>query len=1450
MKSVCRTKPGARNTNIVRCFAGRDSTAFVLWGITPFRLLNAPSSTHKGEQVENATTESSTNTASQSTRWRAKNATTRRVLDTFSLLFLAASILILSSSTSAFAQVGAPISGQWITPGGTPAAHAQIYACPYTGSGIPCYPQSTIYADIGLTIPLPQPYSADQYGNATFYIVPGSYLIQVRVNGSITYSYAYSTNSGGLFNPVLVSQGGTGDISFTPNELIASGSTPTSPLVNITALPNGTTATTQAPGDSSIKVATDAFATAVGANGCLGGNTIANGCTGATTAAGALANLGGAPLAGAAFTGSVSAPSVVAGITNAVVNPAACVSAGAPSWCGSSGQTADYYINRACDQLPSTGGTIDLRGFGATTQVIANPITGYAIPCMTHTRAVLFYVDNQTYFNITVTTGGLVFPLNDSSGVVGFGLGQCESNNNTGNKGFSLTTSANISGIFGNAATDGSQQDITIKGLCMNGAATISASATVSHGLIYISGLGGTNTSIADNFITQCNTACVWIENSFGSMSIHGNEMSVTQGNYYIQGSALVLYSYGGGGPRVSELYIFNNNFEHANGGTAYPEINIYDDGSGADFRQINIHDDYIERNILGTPSVYGIFIEDCLNCKLENLHTGGGSGGTDFIHIQNNTYSFTSNVILENIDDTIGTYTNTLNDLAMQTVFPYTVYPTITYYVSVPAYWEMNVPPNTVLVTLGPDALSGGGLFSGTGTTYTGWSTYLNGLTSGQVTFSLNTSDPPTGSTQSTPASQDIVIGANSAPIQSTVGVQNNSSLTVSQTAGKQYEVSFQAKQVSASSPLNYAFFVGNWTTNCKEGGFYYVPTSSWTTYTFTCTAMATENVQLLPTALIKTVGTTGEFRVGNIQMFPYLGGISGAIPVWQSNGQTLGNATAAQLVAAIGNTAVALANNMTAASAYCWWYPSAANTTACLAGNITTTPQVLTQTGNGSASAAPVLTNAQITINGSAVNLGGSTTITAAAASIAPGTTTVTGGSGYGLLGFNGAALTTTAMTAAGDIVNGGASGAPNKTAGCTGANSTEYALTETTTAGGASQGIACDNIPALTGTNFTGIPNGALLHSSVTVNNQSVALGSSITVNPPLDKSTYGLSNPTADATFTYPATSTSGYTLAGTAPASTSGATGTTATTLFNVNGVAGGASSASGGTGGVGSSPSISGGTGGAGTGTNGNGGAGGSITLTPGSGGAKTGSGTVGAAGVVVIAGNATLSGTLNKLTLTAPATGATLTLADGITLSSTYTMNVAKQAGVPGGIPWYDSTASMSASGVQAQYGVMVGGGAGGAPSTISPDSTTTHALFATAGNPAFRAIASGDLPTAQTTRTVVVTDITPVIGDDLLITVLDPATAIQLTRFSCGVGGSTSVITNLVSGGNSLISDMTATAGTVNQVVVTTWVSGSCSSQTTYCPIAAHTPVTLHIGTISGTPTSLNCAVDYTVN
>lgn len=160
-------------------------------------------------------------------------------------------------------------------------------------------------------------------------------------------------------------------------------------------------------------------------------------------------------------------------------------------------------------------------------------------------------------------------------------------------------------------------------------------------------------------------------------------------------------------------------------------------------------------------------------------------------------------------------------------------------------------------------------------------------------------------------------------------------------------------------------------------------------------------------------------------------------------------------------------------------------------------------------------------------------------------------------------------------------------------------------------------------VTWTNASGVVTESITATatlSVTVNGQTCTLGSTCTINPPFDKSSVGLANPTADAIFTQPGTSTTGWTFAGTAPASVSTSTGTAATTLFNVNGVIGGATSNASGTAGAGSAPTITAGAGGAGTGTNAVGGAGGGITLAAGNGGASNGTGNNSIGGSVTIA--------------------------------------------------------------------------------------------------------------------------------------------------------------------------------------------------------------------------------------
>jgi hypothetical protein len=78
--------------------------------------------------------------------------------------------------------------------------------------------------------------------------------------------------------------------------------------------------------------------------------------------------------------------------------------------------------------------------------------------------------------------------------------------------------------------------------------------------------------------------------------------------------------------------------------------------------------------------------------------------------------------------------------------------------------------------------------------------------------------------------------------------------------------------------------------------------------------------------------------------------------------------------------------------------------------------------------------------------------------------------------------------------------------------------------------------------------------------------------------------------------------------------------------------------------------------------------------------------------------------------------------------------------AGTSGGIAYFPSASTWASSGALAANGVVLGGGAGSAPTVTSADSTGTHALFATAGAPAFRAMAVGDLPVASVRRTCII--------------------------------------------------------------------------------------------------------------
>jgi hypothetical protein len=131
-------------------------------------------------------------------------------------------------------------------------------------------------------------------------------------------------------------------------------------------------------------------------------------------------------------------------------------------------------------------------------------------------------------------------------------------------------------------------------------------------------------------------------------------------------------------------------------------------------------------------------------------------------------------------------------------------------------------------------------------------------------------------------------------------------------------------------------------------------------------------------------------------------------------------------------------------------------------------------------------------------------------------------------------------------------------------------------------------------------------------------------------------------------------------------------------------------------------------------------------------------------------------------------------------------------------------------------------------------------------------------NLPVNIDTRSFAVSDLAPVAGDSGLFTVLYPATAIHLTRLWCSVQGATNVVLNLdkrteaaigTDTGNHLLgSDLTAVTGGANTATFANG-AGQCGG-TGSCAIAAHAPVVATFTSVSGTPTSLQCGGDYTVD
>jgi len=257
-------------------------------------------------------------------------------------------------------------------------------------------------------------------------------------------------------------------------------------------------------------------------------------------------------------------------------------------------------------------------------------------------------------------------------------------------------------------------------------------------------------------------------------------------------------------------------------------------------------------------------------------------------------------------------------------------------------------------------------------------------------------------------------------------------------------------------------------WVCTATQTGTINVTAMPWVQFSATNTYYAGTGLTLASnTFSITPVGTAGTY------------GSASAVPVFTTN--------ASGQVTSVTNTSIAIAN--TQVSGLGTMSTQNASNVAITGGSITGTP-----------------------ISGSTV---GGTTITASSQFSGPGTGLTGTASGLSIGGSAGSATTATTAT---NIAGGATNSIPYQSAA-----STTTFLAAGTGVLQSSGGLSYTTTPTLTGTNFSSIPNSALINSSLTIGTTNIALGATAST-----LTSVTMATPTISSYETYTASSAPSYT----------------------------------------------------------------------------------------------------------------------------------------------------------------------------------------------------------------------------------------------------------------------------------------------------------------------------------
>ena len=303
------------------------------------------------------------------------------------------------------------------------------------------------------------------------------------------------------------------------------------------------------------------------------------------------------------------------------------------------GATADVQINAAIVDLPSTGGIVDCRGYGATTQNIAATVN-----VGTTTQTVTLILDRGTNFQTTITNTTPAWHLSEGSAI--YSMGEVPSANTNG--GLSASNTANISNMV--LIDSGATGNFTLENLQI----LPSASAIVSDAVVKIvNGSGAIRGLTVQGYL---NTTLLKITQTAGQFvgPINLDNLQINGGGS-LGCKPVVVQAVGGGGVMLG-INFLGGSFTHPGlGGTPIVDLEGI---TGNDLAGTNFYGCQFESS---NAADIGILINNTGAVRIHDCSfTNSGSPGTDCIKI---TGGNTTGIEVTGLNN-FGNWTNNINNV------------------------------------------------------------------------------------------------------------------------------------------------------------------------------------------------------------------------------------------------------------------------------------------------------------------------------------------------------------------------------------------------------------------------------------------------------------------------------------------------------------------------------------------------------------------------------------------------------------------------------------------------------------------------------------------------------------------------------------------------------------------------------------------------------------------